>query len=119
MDIRDTKEIDDDGNIKTTKEGTKAYMKLVELLDSVLSDYSLTDKNGNKVSAEEKRIYAPNVVAIVDGKPTKLVEGISSKQTDAYMKLTKEMNEESYKDFECAINCLEEDKKICTNDKKC
>ena len=30
LDIRDVKEVDDDGNIKTTKEGTDAYKKLIE-----------------------------------------------------------------------------------------
>ena len=118
-DIRDIKELDDDGNIKTSRDGSDGYMKLLELLDNVLADYNLTDKDGNKISTGEKRIYAPNVVAIVNGKAVKLVEGISEKQTDAYMKLTKEMNEESYNQFVCAINCLLDKKNICTNDKKC
>ncbi len=119
LDIRDVKEIDDDGNIKNVRDGSRGYMELIDLFSNVLTDYTLTDKKNSKVSAGEKRIYAPNVVAVSSGKAVKLVEGISKKQNDPYMKLTKDMNNESYKEFECVINCFLEEKKMCTNDKKC
>ena len=60
--LRDVKELDENNNVVTSKEGDEHYMKLLEKLDSVLDDYTLTDKDGNEVSAGEKRIYAPNVV---------------------------------------------------------
>ena len=117
LDIRDKIEYKD-GNLTTTKEGTKGYYKLLELLDKVLSDYSIEDDNGNELATGEKRIYAPNVVGIVDGKAEKLTEGISKKQTDAYMKLTRVMNKESYNDFKCVIKCTQESK-VCAQNKAC
>ena len=98
--IRDTIEINDNGELETTKEGTDGYYKLIELLGDVLSDYTLTDSDGNKISANEKRIYAPNVVIVVDGKAEKMESGISDKQIDGYMELTDEIKEDTYNKFE-------------------
>ena len=102
-DIRDTITVNEDGTYERTKEGTKGYNKLLNLLDKVLSDYNLKDKDGEKVDVLEKRIYAPNVVSIVNGKATKLETGISEKQTDAYMDLTDEMKKETYSKFESVL----------------
>ena len=112
-DIRDTKEINEDGEVETTKEGSKGYYKLLEKLDNLLDDYTLTNENEEEVSAGEKRIYAPNVVAVVNGKPTKLTEGISEKQEDPYGKLTDEMKDDMYEQLECVFKCLNE-KNTCT-----
>lgn len=112
-DIRDTKEINNEGKIETTKEGSKGYYALLEKLDNLLADYTLTNENEEEISAEEKRIYAPNVVAVVNGKPTKLAEGISEKQEDPYGKLTDEMKDDMYEQLECVFKCLNE-KTTCT-----
>lgn len=91
--LRDKYELD--GNdLKLVSEGTDDYYKLLELLDNVLSDYSLKDKDGNVVSVNEKRIYAPNFIYIENGKAVKLVSGISSKQTDSRGELTDEILED-------------------------
>ena len=42
-DIRDTFELDDDNKPKLVKKGSKDYSKLLEKLESVLEDYTLTD----------------------------------------------------------------------------
>ena len=104
-DIRDTREINKDGEIETTKEGTKGYMELLDKLDEVLDEYTVTvtDSEEDEISLEEKRIYAPNLVAVVNGKATKLETGISEKQTDAYMDLTDEMKKERYSKFESVL----------------
>ncbi len=96
LDIRDTLEVDKKGKVKTTKEGSQGYYDLLKAFDNVLADYSLTDDKGNNVEAKEKRIYAPNIISVVDGTPKKLTTGISSKQTDGYMELTKEMTDDTY-----------------------
>lgn len=96
LDIRDTLKLDDNNEVIIDKEGSKDYMKLIKLLDNVLSDYNLTDSEGNKINTNEKRIYAPNVISVVKGKATFLTEGLSDSQDDAYQKLTKEMKEEEY-----------------------
>ena len=112
LDIRDVKEVDDDGNIKTTKEGTDAYKKLIEELKDVLEDYTLK-KDDETINTEEKRIYAPNVVAISKGKAVQLETGISEELKDPYQKLTKEMKEYSYNKFKCLMDCLEAEKNMC------
>ena len=112
LDIRDVKEVDEEGNIKTTKEATEGYKKLIEQLDEVLEEYTLT-KDEETISAEEKRIYAPNIVAISNGKPIQLETGISEKLKDPYDKLTDEIKKYAYNIFNCQIKCLKEKSTIC------
>lgn len=115
LDIRDTKELDEEGNIKTTKEGTKGYKELIDKMSNVLSDYTTTTEEGEEISLEEKRIYAPNVIAVVNGKATKLEEGISEELKDPYMELTEEMKKYTYNSFKCIFKCLEEAETVCTS----
>ena len=83
-------------------------MELLTKLDKVLADYTLTDKDGNEVSAGEKRIYAPNVVGVQNGEPTELETGESEKLTNPYDELTDEMRKETYNKLKCVFKCLEE-----------
>lgn len=106
--LRDVKELDENNNVYTSKEGDEHYMKLLEKLDSVLADYTLTDNDGNEISTGEKRIYAPNVVGIANGKPTELETGESEKLTNPYDELTDEMRTETYNKLKCVFKCLEE-----------
>ena len=112
LDIRDVYKYEN-GFLEKTSEGTDGYNKLIELMKDVLSDYTLKDENNLTVEVGEKRIYAPNVVAVVNGKPTKMVEGISPSLTDPYMELTDEMLKESYDSFDCLWKCLEEEATTC------
>jgi len=116
VDIRDTITVNEDKTYETTKEGTKGYYKLLELMDSVLANYSRTDSEGNSIDVNEKRIYAPNLVAVVNGKAIKLDTGISSLQTDAYMELTDDMKKETYSKFE---SVLKEIKGTCDTKEAC
>ena len=106
--LRDVKELDENNNVVTSKEGDEHYKKLLEQLDSVSDDYTLTDKDGNEVSAGEKRIYAPNVVGVANGKPTELETGESEKLINPYDELTDEMRTETYNKLKCVFKCLEE-----------
>lgn len=116
LEIRDTIEMVD-GELKTTKEGDKNYMKLVELYGDVLSDYTI--KNGDeKISAGEKRIYAPNVVAVVNGEAKEMVEGISEELTDPYGEITDKMKKASIKQLKCIFKCINE-AGICTGPSAC
>lgn len=114
LDIRDVKKLDNNQEIVTDKTGTKGYQKLLKQLDNVLEDYTITDDNDETVNVGEKRIYAPNVVAIVDGNATKLEDGISDDLKDPYAKLTDKMKKETYNKFKCIFECLEEKENICT-----
>ena len=117
-DIRNVLKVED-SEIVTSKEGTKEYYLLLDKLSNVLEDYTLTDNEGNEINTNTKRIYAPNIVAIVDGVATKMTTGISDKQTDAYMELNDEIRQESYDMIKCTLECLNEEKTVCTMDKKC
>lgn len=116
-DIRDILEVVD-GKIKTTKEGDKYYMELLDRLDLVLSDYSLTDEEGKKIETKEKRIYAPNVVTVVNGLPEKMVEGISEDLKDPYGKITDKMKKDSVSQLKCIFKCLEKSN-VCTKKSSC
>lgn len=119
LEIRDTLKVNDNKEVVVDKKGTDAYYKLLELLDNVLSDYNLSDSEGNKVEANEKRIYAPNVVGISNGKALELTTGISSLQTDGYMDLTDEMIKETEGLFRCVIKCVLDSSPTCSIDKAC
>lgn len=101
--LRDKKELND-GKIIDTVKGDSNYYKLLEIFDDLLSDYTLTDHDGNKISTNEKRIYAPNFIYIEKGVPKKLITGISSLQKDAREELTKEILEEEEKQFKEFFN---------------
>ena len=115
-DIRDVITVKDDGTYSKTKEGEKGYDELLVLLDNVLADYSRTDSAGNSVDVKEKRIYAPNLVSVLNGKAIKLETGISSKQNDAYMELTEEMKKETYSKLE---SVLKSNKTTCDSEEAC
>lgn len=117
--IRDTLELDEEGNIVAKKEGTDAYYQLLEKLDSVLESYLLTDQDDNEIDTGEKRIYAPNIIAIVDGQAIEMTDGISNSQTNAYMELTTEMKQESYNKIKCSIECVADNQKVCSAKTKC
>ena len=113
LDIRDTYQLNDAGEPEKTNEGTEGYNALIERMSDVLSDYTLTNDNEEKIEVGEKRIYAPNVVAVVNGKAEKMVEGISEKLEDPYSELTDEMKKESYNSFRCLWECIENGKNVC------
>lgn len=119
LDIRDVYELDKNNKAKETKKGSNAYYELLKRLDSVLDDYILTDSKNKTVKVGEKRIYAPNVVAIVNGKAKQLETGISKKQTDPYMKLTDKMKKETYNKFKCLIKCIIKESNICESKTSC
>lgn len=114
-DIRDQLKLDDNGSVVVARKGSAAYYKLLENLDSVLTDYTLTDSDNNSVSTGEKRIFAPNVVSIINGKASLLATGISEKQTDPYAELTPEIKKDTKDAFIKVINQVLHPN-ICTPD---
>lgn len=95
-DIRDTLEVDENGNILRTKSWTPAYRELLTLLDEHLDYYVITDKDGNEVETKEKRIYAPNVVVVKDGKVLGLTTGVSDNLENPFGEISDSMKKESY-----------------------
>ena len=88
--FRDKYELKDNNPVKTI-EGQESYYKLLESFKSVLSDYTLTDENGNTIEVGEKRIFAPNYFFIDDGKVVDMTSGISDNQKDSRGELTDEI----------------------------
>ena len=118
-DIRDTFELDDDNKPKLVKKGSKDYSKLLEKLEPVLEEYTLTDSDNNEIKVGEKRIYAPSIVSVIDGKAKELTTGISDKQTDGYMKLTKEMEKDTYNKIKKVLKQVSDKNNTCYLDKGC
>lgn len=118
-DIRDVIELDDNNNLITTTKGTDAYYKLLDRFGSLLEEYKIKDSDGNNISADEKRIYAPNVANIIKGVPKELTTGISDLQNDAYMDLSDEMKEEIYEKFKCIVKCALDSELVCPLEDRC
>ena len=115
LNIRDVIKVDSTGSIYKEKDGDPYYMQLLSLIGDVLEDYTLTNA-GQKISAGEKRIYAPNVVVIENGKAIKMTTGVSDLETDSYMKLTDEINKESYDMLKDTLDLLNG---TCTKEGAC
>ncbi len=111
--IRDTKEYDETGTIITTKEGTSAYKELLDKFASVLEDYTIKDSSGTETSTGEKRIYAPNVIAVINGQATQLETGNSDLQTNPYQELTPAIKKDMHEKLSCLAKCLNDAKTTC------
>lgn len=97
--LRDKLSLDENGEVVTDQKGTDSYYELLDLLDSVLSDYTIKG-----IEPVEKRIYAPNYIYIENGKPVILVEGTSELQKDSREELTDEMLEDEKEAFKKLFN---------------
>ena len=113
LDIRDIQEINSDNNIVSTKEGTEGYNELVKRIGDVLSDYTLTTSEGESINLGVKRIYAPNVVVVSNGKAIKMEEGISEELKDPYSELTDNMKKYTYNKFKCLFECYQDEQNMC------
>lgn len=90
---RDIKELDEDGNIITTKEGTENYFKLVEKLEDHLGEYEgLNDSN-------IKRLYFPTVVFVKEGKIVDIHIGTVDSQENPSVFL----NDKQYKELKTTL----------------
>lgn len=114
--IRNVLEVKD-GEVTTKTEGSEGYMDLLEKLDDVLADYSLEDEDGEEVETNMKRIYAPNLVGVVNGKAEKLTTATSDKLEDPYSELTDDILDDVYDMVECTLKCVAEANSVC--DRSC
>ena len=117
--IRDVKILKNIDEVTPLKEGDADYMKLLDKLGDVLEDYTIEADDGRKINVGEKRIYAPNVVAVINGKAYKMSDGASKELKDPYSKLTDKMKKYSYKQFKCLIKCVSDSKTVCTEKTTC
>ena len=106
--IRDVKELDENDKIVTTIEGTSNYYKILDVLKKELDDYVLTTKSGKKINTGEKRLYAPTVVAVRDGKITGIHVGTLDSQKSGYDALTDKEKKELKNSFVDLIHTMNE-----------
>ncbi len=111
-DIRTTFELKD-GSIEKIKDGTPFYYDLLKSLDSVLEDYKLKDDAGNEYSTNEKRLYAPTVVAVSEGEITDIHVGTVDTQASGYDKLSSEEEQVLEKRIEELIESKDQ-VEVCT-----
>ncbi|MBQ0065872.1 MAG: thioredoxin family protein [Firmicutes bacterium] len=111
--IRDTLTMDGNNQVQVEEKGSEAYYQLLEKLASVLDDYTLTNEQEEEISTGEKRIYAPNFVIVLEGKPIYKMEGQSSLQSDGYMELSEEMKQDMKSQFEKFFKILKETSTAC------
>ncbi len=118
LDIRDTYELNDKNEAVKTKEGTKGYDKLLDLLSPILDDYApLTYTKGKKtikVPIDEKRIYAPNVIIVKNGNALALESGMIKSQTNGYQSISDEMKCEMTEKFNCLFEKYKSDNGTCS-----
>ena len=117
--IRDILALDENNKVIVDKKGTDGYYKLLSYFDNVLDDYDLYNYDNEQVKTNEKRIYAPSVISVVNGKAKDITTGISDSQDDAYMDITEDMKNETYNKFKCIIDCVLESKTSCSTKKEC
>lgn len=102
-DIRDIYDVDKNGNIYLSHEGTKEYHEFLKYADNVLDEYTShgISVDGTKYDGE-KRVDAPSFILVKNGVVTKLETGVSDLQTDPYT----DLNNEIVKDMENKFDAL-------------
>jgi len=104
---------DDEGN---EKKGTKGYFKLLDALDEHLTEYIVSYKD-KTYETGEKRIYAPTVIFVKEGKVLGLHVSTVESQKSGFDKMNEEQIEELYGIYEEYI--LEMKKTTCSSDDAC
>ena len=88
--------VDEEGN---EKKGTKGYFKLLDALDEHLTDYVVTYEK-KEYEVGEKRIYAPTVIFVRDGKVLGLHVSTVDSQENPREPLTDKQYKELYTIYE-------------------
>ncbi len=84
--IRSTISFNDNNELVNTK-GNDFYYYLLDKLDSYLTEYVIKDNKNKDYDTKEKRLYAPTVVFIKEGKIIGVHEGTVDSQEDPYIVL--------------------------------
>jgi len=87
---RDIYEYNENDEIECTLEASEGYFDLMERLDNVLDDYVISAEGKEDYEVGEKRIYAPNFIAVVDGKAV-LLEESGDLMEDPYVEQSDEV----------------------------
>lgn len=102
---RDSYIVEDDELVYATdkngkeKKGTKGYFKLLDALDEFLTDYTILFED-EEYEVGEKRIYAPSVIFVRDGKVLGVHVSTVESQENPREALTKKQYKELYEIYE-------------------
>lgn len=122
--IRDQLEYNDESEtFGTATIGTEDYMKLIKKLKTVLDDYMVTytsvDGEEKEINAGEKRIYAPTLIYVKDGKAVEDIDGLSEKQETSSDKLTDEIKKDMENELNGFFSKIKTKANACSVDEKC
>ena len=110
-DERDTRHLDEEGNVVTDQEGSDNYYKILDALHDYLSPYEgLEDDN-------YKRLYFPTVVFVKEGAVVAFHEGTVESQEDPYIPLNEEQESELETILIDGLNKIQDN--MCYSDGKC
>ncbi len=98
--------------------GTEGYFKLLDALDEHLNDY-IIEFEGNTYEVGEKRIYAPSVIFVRDGKVLGIQVSTVESQTDPYEPLTKNQHDELYDIYNNYIKLMKNDNSCSVGSTSC
>ena len=98
-------DVDKNGNIYLSHEGTNEYHEFLNHANNVLDEYTShgISVKGTKY-AGEKRVDAPSFILVKDGMVTRLETGVSDLQTDPYMDLNNEIVKDMQNKFDTLYN---------------
>lgn len=113
-DVRGTYKLNDKGNKAVVDVvASEGYKEVLKALDKYLPEYTLTNKNGKKISTGEKRLGGPTVIVVKDGKildyHAGTVEGHSKDENGVLPDLTKEQKEALYEKYSEMIMTYQDD----------
>ncbi len=113
LDQRDIREVDEEGNVTITRQGSLEYMQLLEKLGDWAEVYEGVDENA-------KRLYFPTVLVMIRGEIRLLHTGTVDSQEDPYLALTEEQTSELFNIYSNALRSYHSAKQSgCSIEKKC
>ena len=97
----------------------KRFGNNIAALHSALSEGEKYDEYiVDETDTHEKRIYAPNYISILNGKPQLKIDGTSSLQSDGYQEINEEMKQDMKDQFQTLFDSIQT-KACSTVEKKC
>ena len=113
LDIRDTYKFSGSIEPEQTKKGTDAYYEILKFLDKKLEKFYVKDEAGNMYDTGVKRLYAPTVVGVKDGKVVGFHESTIESQTDPYELLDEKGKSELKNEYKKIIESVNEKNNVC------
>lgn len=104
--IRDVYKFNGSIEPELVKEGTDAYLEIVDLLSNNLSEYYVTDTSGNRYDTGVKRLNSPTFIAVKDGEVLGFHEGLVPKIENIYEKIDESQQKELSKYYLEVINSI-------------